>query len=128
MTQRKNYLNQETAEEAAYAIALMAASNDPDERKRLAERLFHDLPISDNARQLGQEICTHVLAQRAKKATRRRPMFSVEDIVTTDDDGRLRVDHDRLAVAHGDTVSAVLATLRSHVATLLAESRAVQSC
>lgn len=125
MTQRKNFLNQETSEDASYVIHMLAASNDPDERQRLAERLLRDLPIDQAARELGSEICTHILAQRAKKSTRRRTMYAVEDILTTGDDGRLRVDHERLAVAHSDTVSAVLATLRSHVATLMTE-KAVQ--
>ena len=126
MAKRQNYLNQETAEDAAYCILMLAATNDPDERQRLAERLFRDLPIDQAARELGKEICTHVLAQRARKATRRRPMFSVSDIISTDADGRLRVDHDKLAVAHSDTVSQVLATLRGHVAVLMAERAEVQ--
>ena len=113
MTTRKNYLDKETAEDTSYCIHMMAASNDPDERQRLAERLFRDLPIDQSARELGKEICTHILA---KKATRRRQRFSVQDIVSHDADGRLRLDREKLAVAHGDTVSAVLA------------EKAVQSC
>ena len=108
MTTRKNYLNRETAEDAAYCIHMMAATNDPDERERLAERLFRDLPIDQSARELGSEICTHILAQRAKKATRRRQRFSVQDIVSHDADGRLRLDREKLAVC------------QSEVATLLA--------
>ena len=125
MTTRKDYLNRETAEDAAYCIYAMAASNDPDERQRLAERLLRDLPIDQAARELGKEICTHILAQRAKKATRRRPMYAVEDIVSYDADGRLRLDRAKLDVAHSDTVSAVLAAVSGEVATLLA-AKAVQ--
>ena len=108
MSKRQNYLNRETAEDAAYCIHMMAATNDPDERERLAERLFRDLPIDQSARELGSEICTHILAQRAKKATRRRQRFSVQDIVSHDADGRLRLDREKLAVC------------QSEVATLLA--------
>ena len=123
MTQRKNYLNRETAEDAAYCIHMMAATNDPAERERLAARLFRDLPIDEDAQAIGKEICTHILA---KKATRRRQRFSVADIISYDADGRLRLDREKLAVAHSDTVSAVLAALRGEVATLLAR-QAVQA-
>ena len=123
MTQRKNYLNRETADDAAYCIHMMAATNDPAERDRLAARLFRDLPIDEDAQAIGKEICTHILA---KKATRRRQRFSVADIISYDADGRLRLDREKLAVAHSDTVSAVLAALRGEVATLLAR-QAVQA-
>ena len=126
MTTRKDYLNRETAEDAAYVIHMMAASNDPDERQRLAERLFRDLPIDQAARDLGKEICTHILADRAKKSRQdRRQRFSVAEIVSHDADGRLRLDRAKLDVAHSDTVSAVLAEVRGEVATLLAR-QAVQ--
>ena len=127
MTKRQNYLDKETAEDAAYCIHMMAATNDPDERERLAARLFRDLPIDQSARDLGKEICTHVLAQRAKKSRQdRRQRFSVQDIVSHDADGRLRLDRDKLAVAHSDTVSQVLAAVRGEVAALLAR-QAVQA-
>ena len=126
MSKRQNYLDKETSEDASYCIHMMAATNDPDERQRLAERLFRDVPIDQSARDLGKEICTHILAQHAKKATRRRPMYAVEDIVSHDADGRLRLDRAKLDVAHSDTVSAVLAAVRGEVATLLAE-RTVQA-
>lgn len=125
MSKRQNYLDKETSEDAAYCIYAMAATNDPAERERLAERLFRNLPIDESARDLGKEICTHILAQRAKKASKRRPMYAVEDIVGYDADGRLRLDREKLAVAHSDTVSAVLAAVRGEVATLLAR-KAVQ--
>ncbi len=123
MTTRKDYLNRETAEDASYCIHMMAATNDPDERQRLAERLFRDLPIDEDAQAIGKEICTHILA---KKASKRRPMFSVADIISYDADGRLRLDRAKLDVAHSDTVSQVLAALRGEVATLLAR-QAVQA-
>ena len=127
MTTRKNYLDKETSEDAAYCIHMMAATNDPDERQRLAERLFRDLPIDQAARELGKEICTHVLAQRAKKSRQdRRQRFSVAEIVSHDADGRLRLDRAKLAVAHSDTVSQVLAAVRGEVAALLAR-QAVQA-
>lgn len=125
MTKRKNYLDQDTAENAAYCIYMLAATHDPAERQRLAERLFRDLPIDNAARAMGHDMQTHIMQRRAR-TTSRRPIFTVEDIVTTDEAGRVAVDHDKLDAAHSDTVRQVLATLRSRVAAQLAQA-AVQS-
>ena len=89
-----------------------------DSRDRLWLKVL--LPVRPN------ESAGWILAQHAKKATRRRPMYAVEDIVSHDADGRLRLDRAKLDVAHSDTVSAVLAAVRGEVATLLAE-RTVQA-